>query len=197
MNDVLARLRDADQALDAMHPTPFPLPIAGEEAVIAGAVLGLARGDWWVPGARERVGAVLRDVPLDRVVDAFAGAKPYKIAPPTPAPALRALHAVGIGIADPDRAVLVHLGIGSVADGAFAEALNLAALHRPRVLFLVSVLAFGDDAPIGPQSAATPEALATAYGIPVTTVPRTDAEAVRAAVVAARDAGGPHVIVAR
>lgn len=197
MNDVLDRLREADAALGAMRPSPFPLPVTGEEAVIAGAVLGLGRGDWWVPGARERVGAVLRDVPLDRLVDAFAGAKPYKIAPPTPSPALRALHAVGIGMADPERAVLVHLGIGSVADGAFAEALNLAALHRPRVLFLVHVVPLGPDAPIGPQSAATPEALAAAYGLPATTVARTDADAVRAAVVAAREAGGPHVIVAR
>lgn len=197
MNDALARLRDADAALDALHPTPFPLPVAGEEAVIAGAVLGLGRGDWWVPGPRERIGGVLRDVPIERLVDAFAGARPYKIAPPTPSPALRALHAVGIGIADPERAVLVHLGIGSVADGAFAEALNLAALHRPRVLFLVFVLPLGDDAPIGQQSVATPESLAAAYGLPVTGVSRTDAEAVRTAVAAAREAGGPHVIVAR
>lgn len=197
MNDATARLHEADAALDALHPTPFPLPIAGEEAVVAGAVLGLGRGDWWVPGARERVGAVLRDVPLDRLVDAFAGAKPYKVAPPTPSPALRALHAVGLALADRDRAALVHLGQGSIADGAFAEALNLAALNGARVLFLVHVAPLPADAPLGPQSAATPEGLAAAYGVPAVVVSRTDPEAVRAAVSHARGADGPCVIVAR
>ena len=73
----IERLQQADQALSDADPTPFPLPVAGLEAVIVGAVLALERGDWWVPGLRERVGAVLRDVPLERLIDGLQGAKPY------------------------------------------------------------------------------------------------------------------------
>ena len=67
-------------------------------AYVEEAIAALGRGDWWVPGLRERVGAVLRDVPIERLVDGLAGARPYKVAPPTPSPALRALHAQRMGV---------------------------------------------------------------------------------------------------
>lgn len=191
------RLRDADAALAAAGPSPFPLPIHGLETVVAGAVTALGRGDWWVPGLRERVGAVLRDVPVERLVDGTRGARPYRVAPPTPAPALRALHAVGLALADRERAALVHLGVGSCADGALHEALNLAALLRPNVIFVVAVHPLSGDAPLGPQLAATPAALAGAFGIPAAIVAGDDEAAVHDAVKAARAAGGPHLIEAR
>lgn len=191
------RLREADAALNAQGPQPFPLPVGGLEAVVAGAVTALGRGDWWVPGLRERVGAVLRDVPLDRLVDGLAGAKPYKVAPPTPSPALRALHAVGLALADRERTALVHLGIGSAADGSFHEALNLAALLRPNVIFLVAVHPLGDGAPIGPQLAASPAKLAEAFGISAVVVDGSAAKDVHAAVAKAKQAGGPALIEAR
>jgi len=195
--EAIARLQEADRALNAADPKPFPVPLAGLEAVVAGSVLALERGDWWVPGLRERVGAVLREVPLERIADGLKGARPYRIAPPTPAPALRALHAVGLALADREHAALVHLGIGSAADGAFHEALNLAALLRPNVLFMVAVHPLGDDAPLGPQLAASPADLARAFGIPATEVDGNDVVAVRDAVAAARSAGGPALIEAR
>lgn len=195
--DAIARLEEADRALNAAHPKPFPVPVTGLEAVVAGSVLALEREDWWVPGLRERVGAVLRDVPLERIVDGLAGAGPYRVAPPTPSPALRALHAVGLALADRAHAVLVHLGIGSAADGAFHEALNLAALLRPNVLFVVAVHPLGDDAPLGPQLAASVADLARAFGLPATEVDGMDGTAVRDAVAAARSAGGPALIEAR
>lgn len=192
--EALERIQAADAQLGA-DVTPFPLPIAGLEAVVAGALLGLERGDWWVPGLRERVGAVLREVPLSRLVDGLAGAKPYKVAPPTPSPALRALHAVGLALAG--NVALVHLGIGSTADGAFHEALNLAALRRPNVLFLIAVHPLGEDAPVGPQLGTDAALLARAYGLPTVEIDGSSTLAVRNAVAKAREAGGPHVLIAR
>ena len=192
--EALERIQAADAQLADQEVTPFPLPISGLEAVVAGALLGLERGDWWVPGLRERVGAVLRDVPLSRLVDGLAGAKPYKVAPPTPSPALRALHAVGLALAG--NKVLVHLGIGSAADGAFAEALNLAALRHADVIFVLAVHPLDDDAPLGPQLSAKPAALGAAFGIATVEVDGSSVHAVRDAVVAAREAGGPQLIVA-
>ena len=188
-------LREADRALLDADPTPFPLPVGGLEAVIAGALDGLERGDWWVPSLRERVGAVLRGVGTDRLIDGFRGARPYKVAPPVAAPALRALYAAGLAHGS-GRTTLVHLGVGSVADGAFTEALDLAARHQAPVVFLVAIHPLGDDAPIGPQSTAGAAALAAACDLPVHEVDGSRAHAVRDAVRAARDAGGPHVLVA-
>lgn len=195
LSDAIARIRQADAAL-AERGTPFPVPATGLEAVIAGAVTALGRGDWWVPGLRERVGAVLRDVPLERLYDGLRGARPYKVAPPTPSPALRALHAVGLGLSGEGTA-LVHLGIGSASDGAFHEALNLAALRSADVIFVVAVHALGDDAPVARQLATTPARLAEAFDIPVEVVDGTDAEAVHAAVAAAKARGGPSLVEAR
>ncbi len=195
LNTAIGRLREADQALASQDPAPFPLPIAGLEAVVAGSVTALGASDWWVPGLRERVGAVLRDVPIERLVDGTAGAKPYKVAPPTPSPALRALHAVGIAIAS-GKTTLVHLGIGSVADGAFHEALNLAAMQRPPIIFVVAVHPLTGDAPVGGQLATEPAQLAATFGLDIHAVDGGDAAAVHEAVAAAKAAGGPHLIQA-
>ena len=192
--DDILRVQEADQALQA-HATPFPLPITGLEAIVVGSLTALQRTDWWVPGLRERAGAVLRDVGLERLSDGFAGALPYKVAPPTPSPALRALHAVGIALGS-ERPALVHLGIGSTSDGAFTEALNLAALTNAQVLFVVAVHPLDGEAPLGKQLVSTPSALAAAYGIPSTTVSGASAQAVHDAILAARAAGGPHLIQA-
>jgi TPP-dependent pyruvate/acetoin dehydrogenase alpha subunit len=190
-------LTEADAALNQSSPTPFPLPIQGMEQVVAGSVTALKRTDWWVPGLRERVGAVLRDVPIERLVDGFSGARPYRVAPPSPSAALRALTAVGLALAEPDRAALVHLGIGSVADGAFTEALNLAALYQANVLFVVAVHPLDGDAPIAIQSAVSIETLANAFGIAYQSVDGQSESDVHDAVASARNAGGPQLIEAR
>jgi pyruvate dehydrogenase E1 component alpha subunit len=195
LSEDIATLRAADVELSELGPQPFALPTTGLEQVIAGSVRGLSRGDWWLPGLRERVGAVLRDVPVTRLVDGFAGARPYRVAPPTPSPALRALHAVGLALSHPDKATLVHLGIGSAADGAFYEALNLAALMGARVIFVVAVHPL-EGAPVPKQTAAAPSALAEAAGVRTVRVSGLDAEAVLSAVAAARDAEGPTLIEA-
>lgn len=187
----LVTLRDADAAL----PSPVPLPVGPLAPVVVGAVRGLATGDWWVPGLRERAGAVLRGVAVEAIGDGTAGSRPYKVAPVSPTPALRALHAVGLAVATPDGAALVHLGVGSVADGAFAEALNLAALRGARVIFVVAVMNL-EGAPVPRQSAASVAALAQAYGVRFVEVDGSDAGAVRDGVADARTRTGPTCVAA-
>ncbi|MEZ4317699.1 MAG: thiamine pyrophosphate-dependent enzyme [Myxococcota bacterium] len=196
LEEAVRTVVSADKALNAADPKPFPVPSTGLESVIAGAVKALRAGDWWVPGLRERVGAVLRDTPLERLTDGFAGARPYKVVPPTPSPANRALYAVGLALSDRDRAVLVHLGIGSASDGTLFEALNAAALHRANVVFLVAVHPLGEGAPLGRQVAAAPAAVAAALGLQTATVSGASAQAVHDAVASALAAGGPHLITA-
>ena len=171
------------------------VPMSGLEAVVAGALSVLPADAWWVPGLREHGGAVLREGPEERLADPHQGARPYKIAPVSAAPALRALHAVGLARASGGPA-LVHLGIGSVADGAFSEALNLAALLSAPVIFLVAELPLTDAAPLGPQTAASATALAKAYDIPSFSADGSDPVSVARAVEEALGRGGPAVISA-
>lgn len=197
--DTLQAVLEADRALNEAAPAPFPLPIGELAPVVAGTISALGRSDWWLPSMRERVGAAARGVPLDRL-SARLGARPYKVAPASPSPALRALYAVGIAHAEraqADRFVVVHLGIGSASDGALHEALNLAALLRPNVIFVVSVHPLAAEAPLGAQLATSPAALARAFGIDAAEVDGTDAGAVAEAVRAARAAPGPHLVAAK
>jgi len=188
-------LAQAEAELAQAGALPFPLPAGDLHAVIAGALSGLERGDWWVPGLRERVGGTLRGAPIERLVDPAVGARPYKIAPASPSPATRALVAVGLALGS-GRCALAHLGVGALGDGALTEALNLGALHAAPVILLVAVHPLTGDAPLGAQSAATPAALAGAYGWRTVEVDGTDVAAIAAAVAASRE-GGPTLITAR
>jgi len=193
----IEQVRQADHQLNQANPTPFPLPIAGLEAVVAGSVLALDAGDWWVPGLRERVGAVLRETPIERIIGGLSGAKPYRVAPTTPSPALRALHAVGIALTNPDACTLVHLGIGSTADGAWFEALNTAALTQANVIFVVAIHPLEGEAPLPAQLAGKPADIAEATGLTVARVDGNDIQAIHKSVSKARKEGGPHLIEAR
>ena len=117
-------LLSADAELAGLGPTPFALPLGPLAPVIAGAFRGMSKGDWAFSGPRGRVGAVLRGCTPGRLVDAAAGARPYKLAPVSDAPGNRALHAVGAALAS-GRPTLCLLGAASVASGAFHEALNV------------------------------------------------------------------------
>jgi len=166
MDDMVRQLHEADAALCALDPVPFPLPLGRRAAAVAGAWSGLEASDWVVPGLRERVGAVLRGCSVERLVDGHAGARPYKVAPVSASPAARMLHACGLAMADRDRAVLCFLGEGSASYGELHEALNLAALHQLRVIFLaVREDLSAEGSPLAPQLAADLVELAQAYGV--------------------------------
>jgi len=193
----IARVREADTWLQGAGAMPMPVPVTGLEAVVVGAVSALGPDDWWVPGLRERAGGVLRGVPEGALRGGLVqGAKAQKVAPVQASPALRALSAVGLATTCAPARVAVHLGVGSVADGAFAEALNLAALLRTPVVFVVAVHPLGDDAPVGPQTAATASSLAKAYGIKSRKADGASVKSVAEAVTAGLTAGRPFVVEA-
>ncbi|MFT4975134.1 MAG: 2-oxoisovalerate dehydrogenase E1 component alpha subunit [Myxococcota bacterium] len=187
-------LEQADEALARLEPLPCPLPLGRLSGVVEGGFEGMSRRDWVVAGPRERIGAVLRGCPVERLVDPQAGAQPYKLAPVSVAPGNRALHAVGLALGS-GGPTLCFLGLASAASGSFHEALNLAALTGAPVIFLVTVVVLGEGAPVGVQLASSPAALAEAFGLAAHRVPAT-AGAVREAVAAARESGQPTLIEA-
>ena len=132
----MSTLLQAEQALAALEPKPFVVPLGRLAPVVEGAVTAMNRSDWLVTGFRERVGATLRGCPPERLIDLRAGARPYKLAPTSGAPGARALHAVGLAIAS-NEATLCLLGAASAASGHFYEALNAAALTGAPVIFVV------------------------------------------------------------
>jgi TPP-dependent pyruvate/acetoin dehydrogenase alpha subunit len=191
----LAQLEEASQALEALGPKPFPLPLGNMGPVVAGAFSGMKKGDWVVCGMRERVGATLRGCGVERLVDGGAGARPYKVAPSSEAPGARALHAVGIALAE-GAPVLCLLGAASAASGSFHEAMNAAALTGAPAIFVVALTELPDDAPVGRQIAASPADLAKAAGLASKKIKNT-VTAVKTAVSKARESGEPTLIEVR
>ena len=196
----LGQVREAGEWLTEHGSDPYPLPVTGLEAVITGGYLGLDRKDWVLPGLRERAGAVLRSCPQERLVDAGAGARPYRVAPVTLSPAARMLQACGLAMAlrDEDAAVLCFIGQGTASYGAFHEALNLAALHKLRVIFLAHSWNLDHpESPLARQVAGALSGHAMAYGIQARAVDGGLVTDVLSAVTDARAAGGPRLIEAR
>lgn len=190
----MSALLDADARLNALSPRPFPLPLGRLAGALEGAVAGFGKKGWLVLGPRERIAATLRGAPVERLLDAHAGARPYKLAPCSSAPGSRALHAVGLALATGEPTLCV-LGLASAASGALHEALNLAALTRAPVIFVLAIHALPADAPVGPQLAASPADLAAAFGLATARAAAT-ATAVADAVAAALASGAPTLIEA-
>lgn len=196
--EALLKVRETESTLTAGDAAPLAISPRGLEAVIVGGYLGVEKTDWVFPGIRERAGAVLRNCPEDRLLDAQAGARPYRIAPTTTSPGARMLHACGMAMAKGEGStVLCFIGQGSAATGEFHEALNLAALHNLHVIFLVHCWDLtGDDSPLAPQMAGTISSKALAYGIHSSSVDGGSVTDVLEAVANAKAHGGPQLIEA-
>ena len=196
--DPVEHVLEANALLLQQNPTPFPLPVNGIEALVAGGFLGVEKTDWVFPGLRERVGAVLRNCPIERLVDGHAGARPYRVAPVSTSASTRLLQACGVAMASEDgTAVLCFVGQGAAATGSFYEALNLAALHNLNLIVLAHRRDLSsEDSPIGPQVAGELSAKAESFGIRTQKVNGSQFDAVQQAVSQARTAGGPHFIEA-
>jgi pyruvate dehydrogenase E1 component alpha subunit len=176
-------LAEATARLAAFHAEQGAVSGRGLEALIAGATLGVSKKTWLLPGRRERGCAILRGCAAERVDEA----RPYRVVPPGESPAARALYGVGLALAgDP---ALVFVGSGSASYGAFLEALNLAALRKAPVTFVVAW--YTNAGPFATQLAGSPAAVAQGFGLPARIVDGADAHAVRDAV------GTPGVVEAR
>lgn len=188
MNDGLPTSPDAGAALLRTHHEAAGGVVSGRglEASIAGATLAVSRKTWLLPGRREAACALLRGCPADRLVEA----RPYRVVPPGSSPSARALEAVGMALAG--DAALTWLGTGSVAYGAFTEALSLAATHRAPVTFVVHW--YTNEGPFARQLAVEPAALAQSFGLAAAIVPGAEAGPVFEAVKALAALGGPALV---
>ena len=166
---------------------PAIVSVRGLEPLVAGVTLGAGKRAWLFPGQRERACALLRGADPTRL-DA---ARPYRVVPPGKSPAARAMQAVGAALATGERAV-VFCGTGSAAYGALLEALARAGATGAEVTFVL-----GWYAAPGPFTVSLPQgpaALAQGLGLAGVVIDGTDAQAVFAALAAAR---GPTLLEAR
>lgn len=186
----MSALAEAEARLAELGRAPFPLPLGRMAPAVEAVFTGFGRTGWVVAGPRERVGAVLRGCPVERLTDATVGARPYKLAPVSRAPGNRALHAVGLALATREP-VLCLLGLASAANGAVHEALNTAALTGAPVIFVLLSERIGPDAPVGPQLAGSAAAIAAAHGLASRRVGVAEAAA---AVAEARASGSPSFL---
>lgn len=171
-----ASLRDleaADRVRLAARPEEAPLGALAPAVV--GVLASLGDGDWWCPGPRERVGAVLRGASVAAVMDPLAGVPSCKVAPCTAS--TRPLLAVGLALASPGAQVVVHLGMAHLGDGTLHEALNVATLQSAKVRFVIAMRSL-EGAPVPAQGAASPMDLAAAHGVQARELDGADADAV-------------------
>jgi 2-oxoisovalerate dehydrogenase E1 component len=95
---------------------------------------------------------------------------------------------------------VAFFGDGAVAQGAFHEALNLAAVWKLPVVFFCENNGYAEFSPASTQHAASLEQRAAGYGIPYAAVDGNDvvatAHVMEGVVSAARDGSGPSVVEA-
>jgi 2-oxoisovalerate dehydrogenase E1 component len=95
---------------------------------------------------------------------------------------------------------VAFFGDGAVAQGAFHEALNLAAVWNLPVVFFCENNGYAEFSPASTQHAATLEQRAAGYGIPFAAVDGNDvvatASLMEEVIATARDRGGPTVVEA-
>jgi 2-oxoisovalerate dehydrogenase E1 component alpha subunit len=185
----------------------------GQEACQVAAALALREQDWLFPTYRDTMAIVSRGVdPVEALTllrgSWHCGYDPYRyrVAPQCTPLATNTLHAVGLAHAarlkGEDTVALVLVGDGATSEGDTAEALNVAAVWRAPVVFLVQNNGYAISVPLAKQTAAA--ALAhrgIGVGMPAQLVDGNDAAcvytALRDAVATAARGDGPTLIEAR
>ncbi len=101
---------------------------------------------------------------------------------------------------DDGGVAVAFFGDGAVAQGAFHEAVNLAAVWRLPVIFFCENNGYAEFSPVATQHAAPLEARAIGYGVPYVAVDGNDvvavAETMSRVVQAVRDGNGPTIVEA-
>jgi pyruvate dehydrogenase E1 component alpha subunit len=162
----------AKQGYLAVYPSSY-----GQEACQIGATLALSETDWLFPTYRDSVAIVSRGVDPAQTLsllrgDQHCGYNPAAVrtAPHCTPLATQAAHAVGLAMAARragEKLVAVVLcGDGATSEGAFHEAVNLAAVFSAPVVFLVQNNGYAISVPLEKQTKAhTLTAKAAGYGI--------------------------------
>ncbi len=190
----------------------FPLN-TGQEAAAVGVALAMADEDWMVPAFREVPAMLLRGVPIEKILAAYAGYEEGSHLPETPRTlplsipvGSQILHAPGLAYAmrmrgEERTAVVSFFGDGATSEGDFHEALNFAGVWGVPVVFVCLNNQWAISLPRDQQTASeTIAQKAIAYGIEGIQVDGNDPLAVYAAAVEAleraRETGKPTLIEA-
>lgn len=187
-------------------------PVEGQEGCQVGSALALSDGDWVVPSFRELAVALVRGVPLEKILLYWMGheegsrlPKPLRFLPVAVPVGSHTLHAAGLamGIAYRGRqdAVLCYFGDGATSEGDFHEALTFAGVRRAPVIFFCQNNAWAISVPRQAQCAASSLAVkAVGYGMSGIQIDGNDPFAAylatRAALERARAGAGPSFIEA-
>lgn len=145
-------LEEAEKELAQLDQQPFSVPLLSWAPIVKAAFQAMPKRSWIFSGIRARIGAIYRGVSVGRLVDPRDGARPYKLAPASDHPARRALQAVGCAL-HTQQATLCILADAALAEGAFYQALDMAARFQAPVTFLLIRYPIDKpDAPLSPQS---------------------------------------------
>jgi len=186
--------------------------VAGQEGAHVGAAFALQPGDWLVPAFRENGALLLRGVPIEQLLQFWAGDERGAAFPrelrtlPIAIPVgTHMLHAVGIAWAMKQAgervAVLTFFGEGATSEGDFSEAMNMAGVFETPVVFFCQNNQYAISVPYTKQTAScTVAQKALAYGMPGVQVDGNDVFAVYRATAEAleraREGMGPTLIEA-
>ncbi len=199
----------------------FYIGCLGQEAAHIGAAYGVRKEDWIFPAYREMGVALLRGLPLQKLVDQFYanvndllkgrqlanlfGSKEINFVVGSAPIATQIPHAVGAAIAAKIRGnpivTLVFFGDGATSANDFHTGMNFAGVFKAPTIFFCQNNRWAISVPLERQTASQTIAIkAKAYGFPGVRVDGNDVLAVYAAtseaVERARAGGGPTLIEA-
>ncbi len=167
-------------------------PVAGQEAVLVGAVRGSGPREHLFISYREALMAYLRGAPPEQVLPMWRGSAlggwdpaEYGVTNPAIIVGAHGLHATGYAMAaaldGADEAAIAFFGDGATSQGDLNEALNLAATATAPVVFFCVNNQFAISVPVSRQTAVQPAQRAHGFGIPSIRVDGNDVLAVLAA----------------
>jgi len=185
-------------------------PSKGHEAIQVGAAFALKKEDWVVPYFREHVITHLRGVPIENILQYYAGderghsyKKGWNVLPVCIPVSTQLLHAVGLAWAFKKQrkkaVVLAFLGDGATSAGDFHEALNFSSVFNVPVVFICENNQYAISVPVQKQTASTTlSQKAIAYAIPSVKLDGNDLFAVykevKKAIEGARKGLGPSFL---
>jgi pyruvate dehydrogenase E1 component alpha subunit len=182
------------------------------EAMQAGAVYALERGDWIFPSYRESAIGLLRGMPVSTVLSWWRGhpagwwnPADYNVASVCVPIGTHVPHAAGLAWGKKLRGeaacAIAFFGDGATSEGAFHEGANFAAVMKAPLVLFCNNNQWAISTPLSAQTAAETLAdKAVGYGMPGVRVDGGDVlavfEATRDAVARARAGDGPTFIEA-
>src|SRR6266571_7454307 len=182
------------------------------EAMQAGSVYALERGDWIFPSYRESAIGLLRGMPVSTVLSWWRGhpsgwwnPAEWNVASICVPIGTHVPHAAGLAwgkkLRGESACAIVFFGDGATSEGSFHEGANFAAVMRAPLILFCNNNQWAISTPLEAQTAAETLAdKAVGYGIPGVRVDGGDVlavfEATRDAVARARAGEGPTFIEA-